>query len=317
MIFAFSALGSAFGGLFAYGLTQIRTDTYFTSWRALFFVEGIITLCVAPLFFFLFPDSPRTAWFLTPEEKDMMAMRYELEPHWGIDEQFTWKAVSNALLDPKFYCFFIFQFSVDISLYGFSTFLPSLLSGLGYEGVRANLMTVPVYFWGLFTFLAVAYLSDKTGRRDFWIGGPVLCLIIGYAILISVDSLGVRYFACFVVIMGIYPTTGMSLMWLSDNVAQHFKRATMVGATLTLGNTAGVAVGQVFTAGQAPRYIQGLSISMGLAAAALLMVATLMMGMLVVNKKRARAIRAAEEAGEPLLSQPEKGDKDVYFVYSP
>jgi hypothetical protein len=106
----------------------------------------------------------------------------------------------------------------------------------------------------------------------YWIGGPLICLVVGYAILISVDSIGARYFACFIVVMGIYPTTGMSLMWLNDNVAQHFKRATMIGATLTCANTAGVAVGQIFTTESSPRYIKGLSISLGLAILAGVMV---------------------------------------------
>lgn len=105
-------------------------------------------------------------------------------------------------------------------------------------------------------------------------------------------------------------------MWLSDNVAQHFKRATMVGGTLTLGNTAGVAVGQIFTSEQEPRCITGLSIAMGLAAVALAMVASLMIGMHSANKRRAAKIRAAEESGQPLLQEPEKGDKDVYLKFS-
>jgi len=100
--------------------------------------------------------------------------------------------------------------------------------------------------------------------------------VIGYAILIGTDSVGARYFACYIVVMGIYPTTGMSLMWLNDNVAQHFKRAAMIGATLTCANTAGVAVGQIFTTKSGPRYIKGLSISLGLAVLAGIMVSGLM-----------------------------------------
>ncbi|KAI0015435.1 high-affinity nicotinic acid transporter [Xylariomycetidae sp. FL0641] len=316
IIFAFSALASAFGGIFAFALTRIDTGTYFSSWRSLFIIEGILTVLACPTFYFLFPNSPTTAWFLTPEEKEMMKLRYELNPHWGVDEKFTWKAVADALKDPKWYAFWVFQFSVDVSLYGFTTFLPAIIKGLGYTSVTANLLTVPVYFWGLITFLFTAYMSDRMANRGYWIGGPLLCLIIGYAILISAESLGVRYFACFITVMGIYPTTGMSIMWLSDNAAQHFKRAAMVGGTLTLGNTAGVAVGQIFTSEDGPRYIKGLSISMGLAGVALLMVAGLMVGMHMVNKKRAAKIKAAEEAGTPLPHQPEKGDYDVHFVYS-
>lgn len=105
-------------------------------------------------------------------------------------------------------------------------------------------------------------------------------------------------------------------MWLQDNVARHFKRASMVGFTLSLGNTAGVAVGQIFTAQSAPRYIQGLSIALGLAVLALCIVIGLMVSMTVVNRKRAAKIQAAEQAGEPIELQPDLGDYDVHFKYS-
>lgn len=105
-------------------------------------------------------------------------------------------------------------------------------------------------------------------------------------------------------------------MWLQDNVARHFKRATMTGFTLSFANTAGVAVGQIFTAQTAPRYIKGLFISLGLTVLALIMVFVLVIGMTVVNKKRDRKVKAAIEAGEPLLSNPDDGDYDVHFRYS-
>lgn len=334
VIFAFSAFSSAFGGLLAYGLTQVHGPNGWEGWRWLFAVEGAMTLVLVPIYFFMFPTHPTTAWFLSAEEKVIMKARYENDAHWGIDEKFTWSKVLSALTDPKWYAFWIFQFGVDVSLYGFTTFLPTIVSGLGYSGVHANLMTVPIYMVGLVWFLIVAYFSDRTGFRAPFLGAGCVFLIIGYAILISVENLRVRFFACFgmfiglcfyhgdlsnkdaVVALGIYPTTGLSLMWLQDNAAQHFKRATMVGMTLCFGNTAGVAVGQIFTTESAPRYIKGLSISMGLAAVALVAVCVLSFGMVFVNKKRAEKIRMAEETGDPLVSEPEKGDYDVFFRYS-
>jgi hypothetical protein len=58
----------------------------------------------------------------------------------------------------------IFQFSVDVSLYGFTTFLPAIITGMGYSSVNANLLTVPVYIWGLIWFCLVAYMSDRQNR---------------------------------------------------------------------------------------------------------------------------------------------------------
>jgi hypothetical protein len=105
-------------------------------------------------------------------------------------------------------------------------------------------------------------------------------------------------------------------MWLQDNVSRYYKRASMVGFTLTLGNTAGVAVGQIFTAQSAPRYKTGLTIGMGLALFALVDVCVLMAMFAWTNKKRAAKVLAADQAGDPIVPDPAKGDYDVCFRYS-
>lgn len=197
VIFAFSAFSSAFGGLLAYGLTQIHGPNGFEGWRWLFVIEALITIVLVPLFYFVFPKTPTDAWFLNETEKQMMRDRYNNNKHWGVDEVFSWGEIAKVALDPKWYAFWIYQYSVDISLYGFTTFLPKIINGLGYESYHANLMTVPIYLVALVAFLAIAYCSDRVGRRGVFLIGPLLFLVIGYAILISVESLKVRFFACF------------------------------------------------------------------------------------------------------------------------
>lgn len=196
LIFAFSAFSSAFGGLLAFGLTQIKT-THFAGWRWLFAIEGVITILVVPIFWFIFPNSPTEAWFLTAEEKQLMKARYDADPSWGYNEEFSLKECLKAFVDPKWYAFFAYQFSVNISLYGLTTFMPAIVKGLGYTSIHANLMTVPIYMCALVFFLIIAYFSDRSGYRGPYIAGCMLCLIIGYALLISVDNLKVRFFACF------------------------------------------------------------------------------------------------------------------------
>lgn len=116
--------------------------------------------------------------------------------------------------------------------------------------------------------------------------------------------------------MGIYPTVALLIMWLCDTVARHFKRASMIGFTLTLANTSGVVTGQVFTADTAPRYIRGLSICMGLAALGLTLVVALVIGFKIVNRQRERVIAKAEQNGHPLQPRPDLGDYDVFFRYT-
>lgn len=189
-------MASAFGGLLAYGLTQIWAGG-FEGWRWLFAIEGAMTIILVPLFFFVFPTTPTEAWFLTAEEKQIMADRYRNDPHWGHDDQFSWKEIGKVFVDPKWYIFAVYQFSIDISLYGLTTFMPAIVAGLGYESYHANLMTVPIYMVALVAFLTIAFFSDRTTKRGIFLLGPLCCLIVGYAILISADNLKVRFFACF------------------------------------------------------------------------------------------------------------------------
>lgn len=59
----------------------------------------------------------------------------------------------------------IIQFCQDILLYGFSTFLPSILTSMGYDKLEANYLSIPVYIWGALAFVGVARISDKYKAR--------------------------------------------------------------------------------------------------------------------------------------------------------
>lgn len=162
-----------------------------------FIVEGLLTLLLVPLFFTHFPKAPTAAWFLTHSQKHLMAASYARNEHWGIDEVFSWTEVAKAFVDPKWYAFWVYQLCCDVSLYGLTTFMPAIVQGLGYSSVHANLMTVPLFMVSLVCFIVIARFSDRTGLRGPYLLGALTSLIIGYAVLISVENLKARYFACF------------------------------------------------------------------------------------------------------------------------
>ena len=59
----------------------------------------------------------------------------------------------------------------DALLYGFGTFLPSILKAMKYDTLRSNYLTIPVYLWGVIIFLCLAWISDRWSIR-----GPVRIL---------------------------------------------------------------------------------------------------------------------------------------------
>ena len=197
LFYTFSCLSSAFGGLLAYGLTQLHGPNGFQGWRWLFAVEAALTICLVPIFYFIFPKSPIDAWFLTPREKQIVRARYDSDPHWAYDEKFSWSEVVKAFVDPKFYAFFVYQFSVNLTQFGFTTFLPSIITSLGYRSVQANLMTVPIYFTALAFFLASAFASDHLRMKGPFMAGACLIIVLGEALLIASEDNVVRFAACF------------------------------------------------------------------------------------------------------------------------
>jgi MFS family permease len=71
---AAAPLANTFSGALAYGITSGK-HTLINNWRILFLVEGLPTICVAPIVFFFLPDSPHQARFLNEEERRVAAAR--------------------------------------------------------------------------------------------------------------------------------------------------------------------------------------------------------------------------------------------------
>jgi hypothetical protein len=70
--------------------------------------------------------------------------------------------------------------------------------------------------------------------------------IVGYILLLTKTSDGVKFFATFLCAIAVYNGPGLNLTWLNVNVAPHYRRATAIGLQQTIGNTAGIVAGQIY-----------------------------------------------------------------------
>lgn len=113
-------------GFLAFGVLHIKTGG-FAPWQWFMIITGAITLATAVAYFLWFPDSPATAWFLTPEERVMAIERIKVNQTglgskvWKKDqyvvECYTDKCIDiqhisrfiEALTDPKTWLFALFS----------------------------------------------------------------------------------------------------------------------------------------------------------------------------------------------------------------
>jgi hypothetical protein len=197
---------------------------------------------------------------LNDEEKRMMQVRAKQRAQYMGSDEFSWSEIRIALRDPKLYLSGAIQFCQDILLYGFSTFLPSIITSMGYNSLEAQYLTIPVYILGGLCFLVFALLSDRLLIRGPFVAFANLFGIVGYILILCPTSNGVKYFATFLCAIAVYNGPGLNLTWLNVNVAPHYRRAAAIGFQQTIGNCAGIVAGQIY---RTSPYVLGNGFSVG------------------------------------------------------
>ncbi|OKL62695.1 hypothetical protein UA08_01155 [Talaromyces atroroseus] len=165
LILASATLAGAFGGAIAYGVGHLNMSHGLSAWRWLFIIEGAPSCFSAFLIFFLLPDYPETAHWLTAEEKQLAKQRLRLEGSQGSAKAMTWKDAKSVLTDWRLYAHYAVYFGISTPFSSLSLFTPSITAGLGYKGLKAQLMTVPPYAVAYVVTIAVAGSADHFNAR--------------------------------------------------------------------------------------------------------------------------------------------------------
>ena len=85
-------------------------------------------------------------------------------------------------------------------------------------------------------FIGAGFWSDRIQMRSPFMMFGLSCNIIGYIILATAPQVGVRYAGIFIASIGLYISTALNNLWAADNVAPHYKRATICGHNVFIGS---------------------------------------------------------------------------------
>ncbi|KAF3406561.1 hypothetical protein DPV78_000539 [Talaromyces pinophilus] len=311
-MFVSAALSGAFGGLFAYALLKMVGVAGYAGWRWLYIIEGCASVVVSILVYIFLPDSFETARFLTEDEKQLMRTRAALMTRYNGKSVMEWSEIKKAVLDLKTWISCWSQFMGDICSFGFSTFLPLIIKSFGFDTVTTQLLLIPVYSWAAGIYIGISWFSDKYRRRAPFMIPAALVTAVGYAINLGSNSRGPLYFATFLIGPGIYIIAGINSTWVLNCHAGYYKRATAIGMNQSLGNCAGLVVGQVFKSKVNGKYQMGLSFSLGAICLAGLGHFVLALYLNQQNKKRDTM---SEEKRAQAIEQGKNGDFHPDFRY--
>ena len=130
------------------------------------------------------------------------------------------------------------QGEADRSKQGFASlpvFLPTILEDMGFGSINAQGLTAPPFFLSFLVTIASTWIADKTQQRGYMIMFLTCVGGIGYILLVTVKTVGVRYFGVFLAASGIFPSIANILPWVTNNQGSDTRR----GAAIMLLNLIG------------------------------------------------------------------------------
>ena len=135
-------------------------------WRWLFILEGAPSCVCAVLVFFFYPDFPETSAWLSDDERFISIERIKGIASLGHDK-ITWANAKATLLDWRLYLHYATCISYSVAFSSLSLFTPTIVAGLNFQGLSAQLFTVPPYAIAFVVTVFIAWQSDKRGMRSY------------------------------------------------------------------------------------------------------------------------------------------------------
>lgn len=316
IFFSAATIAGAFGGLLAYGLSFVEVNGY-DRWPWIFFVEGILTVLVGILSYFVLFSSISDAKFLTKDEQEFMLNRITYDSTAvPMDDSYRWAYVQAGLLDWKPWLSIVSYICCITPLYSIALTLPTILKvSLKYDAINAQLMTVPIYIVAAFMVVVFAVFSDRLHNRSAFLMGGCVISAIGWGIGYGYPNNGkVRYGAMFLSSFS-YAAFPSVVALLTQNIGGKTKRSVCIAIQVGVGGLAGIISSNIFLSKWAPAFMTSYLLNIIFNCGAFVSAGIYWFLLYLANQKKKRQI----ESGEAAKISPEvlatMGDHSPFFTY--
>ncbi|KAF8882948.1 MFS general substrate transporter [Mucidula mucida] len=313
--FGAASLAGAFSGLLAFAISFMSGTRGLLGWSWIFILEGIATVAIGVLAFFVLVDFPATAQFLTPEERAYIVYRkieYD-NSSVGEEEHFAVGHVIEALTDWQVWLHILIYMSIAGPLYGITLFLPTIINTFGHTPAISQLLTVPPYLFATILLYIFARYSDQTQLRSPFVYAGLLMMLVGFSINISDVPPGAKYFGTFFCVAGSYAPFPGIVAWLGNNLSGQYKRAVGMALHIGVGGLSAAVASNIYRSQDSPRFILGHAVELAFVGVGLVCVPVATLCYWRINERRER------EKGEVKYDVDElrrMGDRAPDFMYT-
>ncbi|OAL31306.1 hypothetical protein AYO20_08216 [Fonsecaea nubica] len=252
-------LAGAFGGLLAGGIIDgMEGVGGVRGWKWLFIIEGLGTVAIGVIAFFLLPDYPTNTKWLSAQERKLATTRLIIRE--DLDSKMPYKkALILSIKDWKMWLFMV-SLNTILASGTVSYFFPTLMGALGYKGRMVQFMTVPIYAVTFVITVATGFSADHTRQKAYHVVGCSVLAIVSFIICAASTHFSVRYaFICFG-FAGVQACVPLLISWEVTMFPGRERRAVSVPIINGFGNLASVYGSFIWPAEDAPRYIMGFAV---------------------------------------------------------
>ncbi|KAJ7675802.1 major facilitator superfamily domain-containing protein [Mycena polygramma] len=241
IFFGGAALAGAFGGILAFAIGKMDGIGGRKGWEWIFIIEGLLTVAISLLAYFVVPTWSHQATFLTEPERARLLARLHADSDSARVEKFEWYFVFQAFTDHLVWAYALLFHGFAFVLYSLSLFLPTIIAGLGFSSWQAQLMTVPPNTLASLSIWFTVWLSSRWNLRAPFIIVSAFVAILGYIILLTGPTPGAQYVGVHFAAAGVYTGNALLLSWPGENVSAQTKRAVAVAMQITIGDIGAIA----------------------------------------------------------------------------
>lgn len=201
-------------------------------------------------------------------------------------------------------------------VYSLALTMPTILNnGFGYDHVKSQLMTVPVYCVAVVCVLITGFAADKLQRRGLLLILTSFIGLVGWIVGVSTPNPHWRYFGCFLSAAGAFSATPCVLTLLSQNLANETKRCTGIALQISVSAMGAILASNIFPASDAPRFKKAHWVSIGCVIGKISITLFYLYAIRKENKRKEERIARGEFAKYTKEELFELGDKNPYFKY--
>jgi MFS transporter, ACS family, tartrate transporter len=224
-------------GVLAGALMGLDGHLGLTGWQWLFAVEGLPAVLLGVVFFFVLPDSPATARWLTDPERNAVLARQQSPAAQHSPKQHD--AIGPALRDPRVWLLGIFNFCMLGSSYAYSFSAPAIVQTLsGFSITGTGFVIAAMYLVAAAAMFGNGILSDRA-RDTFWYVIPgCLMMSAGFLAVALSSNPGIALTGLLVLIVG-----HMSMQGPFWSIATRFLKGRAAAAGIALMNMIGILGG--------------------------------------------------------------------------